>query len=52
MPIRKNDYPPNWKEISLQVRDEAEQCCEWCGAPNHMVIRRIKNPNEGERDTR
>lgn len=50
MPIRKQDYPPNWKELSLQVRTEADWCCEWCGAPNGEVIRRfnlvkVPNPN-------
>jgi len=50
MPIRKEDYPTDWKEISLQVREEAGQRCEWCGAPNGEVIRRYSqvpfpNPN-------
>lgn len=44
MPIRKQDYPPDWKEISLQVREEAQQRCEWCGALNGKVIRRVKQP--------
>ena len=41
MPIRKEDYPPNWKKISLQVRAEAGNRCEWCGAPNARYIIRI-----------
>lgn len=44
MPIRKSDYPPDWPAISLQVREEAGQRCEWCGAPNRKVIRRPKAP--------
>ena len=43
MPIRKEDYPPNWKEISLQVREEAGHRCEWCQAPNHQVIERLEH---------
>lgn len=45
MPIRKEDYPDDWKEISLQVRAEAGNRCEWCGAPNGEVVRRYpKSP--------
>lgn len=40
MPIRKQDYPPNWKEISLQVRTEAGNRCEWCLARNGRIILR------------
>lgn len=40
MPIRKQDYHPDWKRISLAVRQEAGNCCEWCHVPNHQVIRR------------
>jgi 5-methylcytosine-specific restriction endonuclease McrA len=40
MPIRKQDYPTDWKDISLQVRAEAGNRCEWCGAHNKSVIRR------------
>lgn len=38
--IRKQDYPPNWAEISLQVRTEADWRCEWCGAANKAIIER------------
>lgn len=48
--IRKEDYPPNWKEISLQVREEAGQCCEWCGAPNGAAGYRKPNPKPDERE--
>jgi len=41
MPIRKEDYPPNWKEISLQVREAAGQRCQWCGVPNGQAIYRV-----------
>lgn len=31
-------YPKNWKEISLQIReDRAEDRCEWCGVRNGAV---------------
>lgn len=34
MPMDYSRYPPNWREISLQVREEAGWVCEWCGAAN------------------
>lgn len=40
MPIRRHLYPDNWPEISLQVRENAGWCCEWCQAPNKTVIQR------------
>jgi len=42
MPIRKQDYHPNWPAISLQVREDAGQKCEWCEAPNGKIIERGK----------
>jgi len=48
--MRKQDYPTNWKEISLQVREEAGQCCEWCGAPNRAAGYRKPNPQPDERE--
>lgn len=45
MPIDKSKYPPNWKEISDRIRNEAGQCCEECGIPNgHLVIRSSIDP--------
>jgi hypothetical protein len=41
MPIRKQDYPPNWDAISLQVRADANNRCEWCGVANATCIVRI-----------
>ena len=38
MPIKKEHYPPDWAEISRAVREEAEQCCEWCGIANGIII--------------
>jgi hypothetical protein len=40
MPIRKEEYPHNWDEISQHVRQQAGQRCERCGAPNGAVIQR------------
>ena len=40
MPIRKEDYPPNWETISLQVREAAGQRCQWCGVPNGATVKR------------
>lgn len=43
MPIRASEkarYPADWTSISARVRDEAGQKCEWCSAPNGVMIRR------------
>jgi len=40
MPIRKQDYPPDWKEISLAARQRADWQCQWCGAPSNKIIHR------------
>ena len=48
MPIRKQDYPPNWKQLSLAARQRAGWKCEWCGAPNGKVIRRTGKTEEKE----
>lgn len=34
MPMNYARYPPDWREISLRVRTEANWRCEWCGAVN------------------
>ncbi len=33
-------YPRNWKQLSQRVRDEAKQCCEFCGVQNREWILR------------
>ena len=35
MPFHKERYPPNWKEISLKIRERAGGRCEFCGAENY-----------------
>ena len=40
MPIRKQDYPPDWSAISLDIRESAGWKCEWCEAPSNKVIQR------------
>lgn len=40
MPIRKQDYPSNWPDISLAVRTAADWRCEWCHARNLKIIQR------------
>ena len=40
MPIRREErgrYPPDWKAISLRVREEAKWQCEWCGAKDKRI---------------
>lgn len=34
MPMNYARYPPNWREISLKIRNRAGWVCEWCGAVN------------------
>jgi hypothetical protein len=35
MPIKKELYPANWNEISLEIRQRAGNKCESCGVANH-----------------
>jgi 5-methylcytosine-specific restriction endonuclease McrA len=44
MPIDYRDYPPNWKAISLAVREAAQWRCEFCGAQQGQP-----NPRTGAR---
>jgi hypothetical protein len=32
MAMDKSKYPPNWDELSHQLREEVGWKCEWCGA--------------------
>lgn len=34
------DYHPDWRSISRQIRDQADNRCEFCDAPNGVVIQR------------
>lgn len=34
MPMRLNDYPPDWHAISARVRQRNGGRCEWCNAVN------------------
>ena len=38
MPMNLKRYPPNWKEISLSVREAAGNKCQRCGVANGAVI--------------
>jgi len=33
-------YPDDWKDISLRIRAQANQQCQWCGAPNGSTVQR------------
>lgn len=40
MPIKPENralYPPNWREISRQIRERAQHRCEDCGLRNYSV---------------
>jgi 5-methylcytosine-specific restriction endonuclease McrA len=32
--MKRSDYPPDWEEISLRIRERDGWCCYWCHAPN------------------
>jgi len=34
MPMKHNLYPPDWRDISLRVRNAADWKCRFCGAEN------------------
>lgn len=36
MPVDKSKYPPDWKQISLAVREAADWRCEFCGAAHRL----------------
>lgn len=45
MPMNRSLYPPNWEELSANLKDEVGQRCEQCGIPNGIYIYRNKfNP--------
>ena len=35
MPFCKDRYPKDWKEISIRIRTNANNKCEFCGAENY-----------------
>lgn len=38
MPIKKelkHLYPKNWKEVRTNILKRANNCCEFCGVPDH-----------------
>lgn len=37
MPMDYTRYPPNWKAISLRIRERDGNCCKWCGVANGAV---------------
>ncbi len=34
MPFKRNLYPKNWKDISVEIRKRADNRCEFCGVEN------------------
>lgn len=40
---RRHLYPANWNELSLRIRQEAGDRCEWCGLCNRAVGYRYGN---------
>lgn len=37
MAFNAADYHPDWRSISRQIREQADQRCEWCGVRNGAV---------------
>jgi len=51
MPIKPENcarYPSDWKQISLRIRKEAGNRCEWCNAPNGEIIARGEGVYTGQ----
>lgn len=45
MPMDKKRYPPDWKAISLRIREKAGWKCEKCGAADRtLIMRSAKRP--------
>lgn len=36
-PMKRELYPPNWKDLRAQVQERAGNKCEKCGVANHAV---------------
>lgn len=37
MPVDKNRYPADWKEIADRIRQRDGNKCKWCGVPNGVI---------------
>ena len=58
LPENKALYPKNWKDIVKQIKERANDKCEFCGLENYSVGFRVKdkffkieNSMQGETDT-
>ena len=40
MPCNHADYHPDWKSIVRQIKEQAGDRCEFCGAPNRAWVTR------------
>lgn len=38
MPCDYKRYHPDWANIRRQILDQAGDCCEFCGVPNHSRL--------------
>ncbi len=47
MPCDYSRYPPNWKEISVRIRERENQRCKWCNAPNGRIVLRGRCEHKG-----
>ena len=45
-PMHLADYHPDWRSISRQIREQAGNRCEFCGAPNGVAVYRYGGTNE------
>ncbi|MGQ9677104.1 MAG: hypothetical protein ACUVX1_15695 [Chloroflexota bacterium] len=42
MPCDYSRYYPHWRDIRRQILDQANNCCEFCGVPNHQYVVRTR----------
>lgn len=38
MPLNLKDYPPDWKKISLRIRERDEWRCKFCGIEQSAIM--------------
>ena len=43
MPMNKANYAPDWRSISLRIRERDGWTCKWCGIEHNAIIRRLED---------
>jgi hypothetical protein len=48
MPMNKANYPADWKQISLRIREREQNKCKWCSVKNGIwIVRWSDKDGEG-----